>query len=187
MIALPLIRTRSGGLFSFLRLCALLCVFSGTVRAHDQYECWTSALVRADQLELTVTMAQSTALRFVDPEMKVRGLTVANFEQFRERFEKAAPGLCVLTSNRKPLASRKVSVELTDENDVVFKVFYPRPASGPLHFHAAFLKKLGEGYGGILEASDTSGNHLGWEQLSFDNPNYEVTVLAPGKAPAKKT
>jgi hypothetical protein len=187
VIALPFIRTPAGGRSWLFRLCALLCVFSGTVRAHDPYECWTSALVRAEVLELTVTMAQATALRFVDPDSKIRALTSQNFEQVLPKFEKAAAGMCVITSNRKALVSRRVTVELTDENDVVFKVFYPRPPPGPLHFHAAFLKKLGEGYGGILEASDTSGNHLGWEQLSFDNPNYEVTVLPVGQGPARKS
>ncbi len=48
-----------------------------------------------------------------------------------------------------------------DENDVVFKVSYPRPAAGPLHFHAAFLRKLGQAYGGILEAIDASGINIG--------------------------
>lgn len=185
MTVLPVIRIPQGGASWLFRLGLLLAVLTGPARAHDPYECWTSALVRAEYLELTVTMAQSTALRLIDPEMKLRGLTSETFEQVRGQFEKAAPALCILTANRRPVASNRVRVEFTDEFDIVFKVFYPRPSPGKLHFHAAFLKKLGEGYGGILEASDTSGNHLGWEQLSFDNPNYEFTVLPPGQAPKK--
>ncbi|MEO5960822.1 MAG: hypothetical protein ABIZ49_07400 [Opitutaceae bacterium] len=129
-------------------------------------------------------MAQSTSLKLIDPEGRIRGLTEENFALHRARFEKEGAALFVLTSQRKPLPVRKVVVELTEENDVLFRVTYPRPLPGPLHFHAAFLQKLGEGYGGILEVADTSGNHLGWEQLSAENPNYEVKVLPPS-APKK--
>jgi hypothetical protein len=149
-------------------------------RAHDPYEAWTLAVVRSERLELGITMAQSTALRLIDPEMKARALTFQNFEAHRPRLEKEAAALFVLTSGRDTrLTANRVEVQLTDENDVVFKIAWPRPAPGRLHFRATFLAKLGQGYGGILEVSDTSGNHLGWEQLSWENPSFEVTVPAP--------
>lgn len=173
----------------FARLVLACVLFVGTfgvAQAHDPFECWASALVKPEQLDLTLTMAESTALRLVDPQAKIRGVTSEVFAKLKPDFEKAAGELMVITSLRKPLVPKSVQVERTEENDIVFRVIYPRPAVGRLHFHAAFLKKLGEGYGGILEASDTSGNHLGWEQISTDNPNYEVTVLPPGQGPAKK-
>ena len=82
-------------------------------------------------------------------------------------------------------AGRKVEVEFTEENDIAFKVIYPRPPPGRLHFHGAFLKKLGEGYGGIIEINDAAGLNLGWEQLSAENPNFEITVPAAKPAPKK--
>ena len=162
----------------------LVVFYAAPLRAHDVFEIWTIAVLRTDHLELGITMAQSTALRLIDPAMKARALSVDNFATHRARLEREAAALCVLTSNRKPLAPRRVEVELTDENDVVFKVIYPRPAPGRLHFHAACLKKLGEGYGGIFDASDTTGNHLGWEQLSFENPNFEL-IIPTSPAPQK--
>jgi hypothetical protein len=153
-------------------------------RAHDAFEIWTIAVLRADHLELGVTMAQSTALRLIDPQMKAGAITTENFALHRPRLEQEAARLCILTADRKPLATRKIEVELTDENDIAFRIAYPRPAPGRLHFHAACLKKLGAGYGGILDASESSGHHLGWEQLSSENPNFEVTIPAPS-SPAK--
>lgn len=124
-------------------------------------------------------MAESTALRLIDPHAKIVALVPENFATHRPRLAAEAGALYVLTAGRKPLAPRQIAVVLTDENDVAFKVIYPRPAAGRLHFHAAFLRKLGQGYGGILEASDTLGNHLGWEQLSSENPNVEIVIPAP--------
>jgi hypothetical protein len=152
-----------------------------SARAHDAFEIWTIAVLRADHLELGITMAQSTALRLIDPQMKARAITFENFGAHRERLEQEAARLCILTHDRKPLAPRKIDVELTEENDIAFKVIYPRPPPGPLHCHAAMLKKLGQGYGGLFDASEPNGRNLGWEQLSFENPNFEITIPAPTK------
>jgi hypothetical protein len=134
-------------------------------------------VLHPDRMELTVTVAQSTALRLADPKSRIRGTSKATFAQRRELFEREAAALHVITSGRATkLVARKTEVELTDENDVVFKATYPRPEAGRLHFHAAFLKKLGESYGGMIEINLPGGENLGWEQLSFDNPNFEITV-----------
>ena len=145
-------------------------------RAHDAFEIWTIAVLRHDQLEVGITMAHSTALRLIDPQMKSGAISAENFAEHRERLQQDAPTLCILTSGQKPLVAQKVEVDLTEENDIVFKIIYPRPAEGRLHFHARCLRKLGTGYGGIFDASDATGNHLGWEQLSFENPNFEISI-----------
>jgi hypothetical protein len=147
--------------------------------AHDAFEIWTIAVLRHDQLELGITMAQSTALRLIDPQMKSGANSAENFAAHRERLQQEAGALCILTNGPKPLVAQKVEVELKDENDIVFKIIYPRPAAGRLHFHARCLIKLGTGYGGIFDASDAAGNHLGWEQLSFENPNFEISIPKP--------
>jgi hypothetical protein len=169
-----------------LRIALILAAFAtaSAVRAHDPYESWTSVLLRSESLELNITFAQSTALRLIDPEAKISGLTTENFATYRPRFEKEAAALFILTAGRKPLLPRTLTVEFTDENDVAFKVIYPRPAPGRLHFHAVFIRQLGAGYGGIVEAADMQGNQLGWEQLSSENPNFEIVI--PESSSTKK-
>ena len=164
------------------RLVALLSLVAGIAGpawAHDPYEIWAMAVLRSDHLELGVTMAQSTALRLIDPQGVGGVISFENFATHRDRLLAEARKLYVLTAARRPLPPEKVAVELTDENDVVFTLRYARPAAGPLHFHAALLKKLGAGYGGILDVSQPGGAHLGWEQLSFENPNFEISLPAP--------
>lgn len=158
-----------------LRLFA--CLLLATVaRAHDPYESWASASVHAERLTLTVTMAQATALRLVDPAQKERAITMENFAALKPRLMRAATSLFVLTSARKSLAAQKAEVELTEEKDIVFTLAYPRPAAGPLHFRAAFLQKLGQDYGGILEVLEGTSKDLGWEKLSFEHPSFEVKL-----------
>ena len=170
---------------ALLWLVALVLCFATPLRAHDPYESFTLASVRADALELTTTIAQATALKLIDPEARIAGLTSENFPQVRARLAREGATLFVVTSLKAPLAVRSVVAELTDENDVLFKIIYPRPAPGRLHLHAAFLRKLGPAYGGIIDSADADGHQLGWEQLSWENPNLEITVLPP-PSPAKK-
>jgi hypothetical protein len=170
-----------------MTLACLIALFVGLnfARAHDLYEIWTIAVLRPDHLELGITMAQATALRLIDPQSKVAAITAANLSAHRERLEKEAAALCIVTTARTPLVARKVGVELTEENDIVFRVAYPRPPPGRVHFQAAFLKKLGQGYGGLFDASDSVGKHLGWDLLSFQNPNIEITIPIASTAPTK--
>lgn len=155
-----------------------------SVRAHDPFDIWTMVVVRPDHLELAVTMSRATAMRLIDPEMKLRALTANTFAVHRPRLEREAAALHLLTAARHRLEPIKVAAELTDENDVVFHVAYPRPPPGRLDFAAAFLQQLGRGYGGILDVSTADGRHLGWEQLSFENPAFAVTL--PPSTPAAR-
>jgi hypothetical protein len=162
----------------------LLLLFVPALHAHDPYDSFTSATLFPDRLELTVTMAQATALQLVDPDRKLGGLTDEVFAKNLARFTREGATLYIVTSDRTRLATKKVDAELTDERDIIFHLTYPRPAPGRLHFHAAFMIKLGEGYGGILDVSDSSGQSINWEQLSWANPNFEVQ--APAAAPPAK-
>ena len=51
--------------------------------AHDPYESFTLATIRANDLELNMTMAQVTALRLIDPKATIAGLTAENFANSR--------------------------------------------------------------------------------------------------------
>jgi len=146
------------------------------VRAHDPYEAFHSAALSRDRLEMIITMAQSTALRLIDPAARIPGFTQENFSVHRSALLREAAALFRLTSAARPLPAQSAAVELTDENDVVFRVTFPRPGPGPLTFSAAYLAKLGDGYGGLLEVTDAAKKNLGWEQLLWSRPDFEVTL-----------
>src|SRR4051794_38287967 len=83
------------------------------LRAHDPYESWTAVALRPATLEINITMAQSTALRLVDPDAKIHGLTEENFPAHRALFEQEAAMIYILTTGRTPLKPQKIVVEFT--------------------------------------------------------------------------
>lgn len=163
-----------------MRLLAVLLGFIAALlprgSAHDPFEAFHSATLQPDRLDLVVTMAQVTATRLVDPSGSLTALTPENLAVHRPRLLREGTALFTLTSLGKPLAARVVELEFTEENDLVFKLTYPRPEPGRLVFAAAYLKKLGDGYGGILELTDPAGRNLGWEQLLWMRPTFACEV-----------
>src|SRR5262249_42996217 len=137
-------------------------------------------------MEMLVTMAQVTALKLIDPAKKIMQFTPENFAEHRARLVQEGATLFAVTSLKSPLKSQKVEVELTDEGDIAYKIIYPHPAPGLLMLNAAFMKKLGDGFGGIIDATDADGHHLGWDQLSNENTTLVVMLPKPGETPAKK-
>lgn len=128
-------------------------------------------------------MAASTALKLIDPEGKLSPLRPETIADQRPRLAHEAELLFILTNERKPLKVLRATVELTPENDLVFTVTYPPPAAGRLLLSAAFLRRLGDGYGGIIEVNDRQGRNLGWEQLRWAQPNFDLTL--PPETPAR--
>jgi hypothetical protein len=157
---------------------------AASARAHDPAQSFTLATIRAADLELNLTMAQLTALKLADLDPKVGALTTENFAHYRDQLAAAGRAMFVVTAGTSVLPVQSVRVELTEENDVSIRLYYARPPPGRLHLHAAFLRKLGDGFGGILDTTDDAGRQLGWDQLTWDNPNLEITVPTPA-APRK--
>ena len=127
----------------FIFSCLILLAPASPARAHDPFEAFHNAALSRDRLEITVTMAANTALHLIDPAVRLPGLTPENFPAHRHALLREAVALFRLTSARRPLPAQSAAVELTDENDVVFRIVYPRPAPGALTFSAAYLAKLG--------------------------------------------
>jgi hypothetical protein len=160
----------------FLFFLAMHCALAPAARAHDPYDAFTSATLHPDRLELILTIAASTALRLIDPDSALPALNTANWSELRPRFQRAGATLFALTAKDQQLEPRAIAVELSDENDLIFHITYPCPRAGTLEFYAAYLKKLGDGYGSILDFHDPSGRNLGWEQLLWAHPNFTVAI-----------
>ncbi len=166
----------------------LVSALTGVARAHDPGESWTNAILQPDGLKVTITMARVCATLLLDPSGKEPGgITEDNFPAYHDRLKTLAGELYVITSGRAPLKPREVEARMTEELDMEFILVYPRPAAGRLHFHASFLVKLGSGFNGMIYLTESTGKDLGWDQISADYANLEVTIPATLPAPAKKS
>ena len=160
----------------------LALLFAAPAAAHDPYEVTMNATARPAQLELVVTMSSPNATSLLAPGTARRRLTPQDFSAFHARLVAAGPGLFALTAATAPLPARTTRARLTEENDVEFTLVFPRPVAGPLVFRAAFFARLGEGCGGTLDVSDTSGRHLGSAQLSTAQDSLALSLPAPSPA-----
>jgi hypothetical protein len=161
------------------------------VRAHDPSECWTEVIVHADKMEVIVTMAQVATLKLIDPANKIPTINEDNLAGLRPLLLKEGAALFGITSVKTRLAPRSVDVELTEENDISFRIVYARPPPGLLTINSEFIRKLGVTFGGLIDARDTEGHQLGWDQVSAENPTLVVMLAKAGNpaaapAPQKK-
>ena len=105
-------------------------LLASVARAHNPYESWVTGRLRGDRFEVSITMAQITAVLLLDP--KIRALTPENFPTHRARLEAAAAGFLVFTAAQKALPLRRATVELTPKRD-----------GTDIGWHASFDRTLG--------------------------------------------
>lgn len=147
-------------------------------RAHDPFEITADARIRGDSLEISVTMARSTAMTIAAGGKLSPSFDPEKFEQLRPQFAACAARLFDITAAGKPVAVREVRVELGRELDVEFHLVFPRPAKSPLRFHGALVTKLPQGYGATLTVVAPEAM-LGQKLLTAEDPSLEVGLQPP--------
>ena len=137
------------------RMHVLRLVFSAfltlvVLRAHDANEITAEAWIRGATIELTVTMARSTAMRVLAGGVEAQAFAPADFPTVRDRLAAIAPRLFDVTGGNVALKPRSARVALAVEDDVEFKLVYPLPTTLPLRFRATHVTSLPDEYGVAL-------------------------------------
>jgi hydrogenase/urease accessory protein HupE len=161
---------------------ALVLGLGGTAQAHDPFQITTDARLRADALEVRVTMLGNTAAHLCGAVDGGRiELDAATFAALRGAFERCAPGLYEIRAGGAPLPPTLSEIALGVEGDVDFRIVYPRPAKAPLRFDAVHLARLTDPtYGAELTVTG-EGTFLGQALLRADARTLEVPLT--GAAP----
>lgn len=161
-----------------LLVAACLALGAGQLHAHDPFEITADARLRDDTLELVVTMARSTALSVAAGGRESPTFDPAQFEKLRPKFEACAPSLFELTAAGRKLALKRVTLALTIENDVEFRLVYAAPRRPPLRLRATHVTKLPYGYGVVL-AVHSARDELGRDLLVAGSPELVLERLEP--------
>lgn len=179
--------TQTSGLRSsrttLIQALAFALAFILPLRAHDIYSSWTEAVLRADRLELTLTLARASALRLLPNGKTLPPITPGNFAEYASPLKAAAPDLFEINSGGKLLGLSSSEVTISGDADITFKLNYPRPAQGSLRFAANYLFQLVDGHVGTLVVSDPSGRDLGWSPVTVDQAVFEIRL--PASSPVK--
>jgi hypothetical protein len=160
------------------RTLALALAFIVPLHAHDIYSSWTEAVLRADRLELTLTLARASALRLLPNAKKLPPITPENFSEYASPLKAAAAELFEIKSAGKVLGLSSSEVTISGDADITFKLNYSRPDPGALRFAVNYLFQLVDGHVGTLVVSDSSGRDLGWSPVTVDQAVFEVQLPA---------
>lgn len=153
--------------------------------AHDIYSSWTESFVREDRLELTLTLARSSALRLIPDSAALPTITPENFASYEPHLKKAAPTLFAITTGGKQLTLTSSDVAISGDADVTFHLVYPRPPPGKLRFVAQYLAHLVDGHVGTLVVNDRAGKDLGWSPVSIEQPVFELSIPTSRQPPKR--
>jgi hypothetical protein len=157
-------------------LATLVLAGSFILRAHDIYSSWAETKILADRLELTLTMARSSAHDLLPDARSRPPISPASFAGVEKELRAAALRLLKITSDGKPLPVRTVAVKISGDNDVAFTLSYPQPSTGTLTFSLHYLRELVDGHVATLVISNARGDDLGWTPLTVDQPNFQISV-----------
>lgn len=153
-------------------------------RAHDIFSSWTDAHVRDERIELFFTLSRSSALRLVPDSNALPPITPDNFGGYAKSLREAASYLFELSAAGQPLALSASDVKIAGEDDVEFRLTFPRPAAGPLRIQGNYLQYLVDGHTGTLVVFLGQDTKLGWAPISYDQPFFDVPIPAPGTVAA---
>ena len=145
--------------------------------AHEPFQSYASVRLRASQLEVSLTMSMIAAERLLDPR-PTELLSPETFDVQAPRLRAGAAGLFQLTAGTSPLSPQSANVYLTEENDIEFRLVYPRPAGGRLNIVLSYLQKMSDDHHATLAVVDEAGANFGWEELTPDAPGLIVVLPA---------
>ena len=150
-------------------------------RAHDPFEVGVLARLHQESFVVRITLARSTAFKLcASATGGRRTFEKDQFETIRPAFENCARDLVVLERGGEKLAPRTVNATLTIDEDIELEIVFPRPAAGPLHVDAGFMRVLGEGYGGTLVVAD--GNVVLCDKRIQIEMGTDADVMVPTSA-----
>lgn len=171
--------------------------------AHDPYQAYTDVTLRSNQMELNFSIGRFTTARLLldNPAASLPPppmLDEESFNRFLPKLKQVGKKIFEITACGTNLAPRAVDVQLNEEGDaVVFTIIYPRPATGPLRFAAAYIKLLpDDGYATTLSVFDKAhqllafADTLNMENMTFDFKSLPITKpsaqIVPSSMPHTK-
>ena len=107
----------------------LLFVFAARVFAHDPFEITAVGRVTPNEMQFTVTMTRSTGKGLaLGLSENFNNFDPKEFATWQPKLELVAPDFFEILSQGKPLLLRNVTVTLTEEEDLEFRLIYAPPA-----------------------------------------------------------
>lgn len=169
-----------------LRILAIWCSLGwmlSPARAHDPLDSSTRLVVLADQIRIESTLGADAARAFLQaarlPATEVAKLTraTAPFKPIPVAKD-LAPRLFEATAGAERLEASHFTVQPMEE-DIIFVVFYPRPAGDKVALRAAYFDETKDLRPGVFVAIDEKRTKLLTILLSPQKTSFELPLRAP--------
>ncbi len=164
---------------------ALGFALAGVAQAHDPLQSWTTVSLKDGGIEVQTTMASYAAQSLLENGARRPPLISDNFEDYLPELQQAALGLFVVTAAGEVLAPKDASVELTEELDIEFHVYYPPPGAGPWRIRVTYLDRMPEGFVSSVFVEDNAHKSLAWDDLNVERIYLDVPSQTVPAVPAR--
>jgi hydrogenase/urease accessory protein HupE len=153
----------------------LLILFVKVAYGHDLQASWTVVRFRPDAVELKVKMAADTVRSLIQDAAPQATFEPENFERVRPLLKEFAKNLYEVTADGQRLIPLQADVAVIEDN-IEFRLVYPRPARGPLRLKATYLDRVIPGYFAHVNVVDEAEQPLSSQILRAEAPSMEVSL-----------
>jgi hydrogenase/urease accessory protein HupE len=152
---------------------ALLCVYGGTALGHDVQASWTTARLLPDSCELTVRIHAEAVSMLIQEAAPGATFEPENLERVMPALKSFGKTLYEVSADGRTLEATVTDVSVVEDN-LVFRLVYPRTAGGTLRFKAAHLSRLSPDFIAHLIVTDEAGKVLASQVLRQNQPAVEI-------------
>ena len=163
---------------------ALLAVLAGHARGHDLRVSWTAVRLHPDSCELLVKLHAESVGALIQKEAPGATFEPENFDNVRPALNSFGNSLYEVSAGGRALAPTRTDVTVVEDN-LEFRLVYPRPDGGPLRLKAAYLSRVAPDFIAHLSVTDGAGRPLSSHTLRPDEPAVEIAAAsgAAGSGP----
>ncbi len=162
-----------------LCIIALLLAASGAALGHDVQASWATARFGQDSCELTVRIHAEAVRTLIQDTAPGATFEPENFDNVRPALESFGKTLYEVSEGGRTLSATATDVSVVEDN-LVFRLVYPRTAAGALRLKATHLTRVSPEFIAHVSVTDEAGRPLASHVLRPDHPLVEIEPPSDG-------
>jgi hydrogenase/urease accessory protein HupE len=156
-----------------LCVAALICVFGGDALGHDVQASWTTARLLPGSCEVTVRIHAEAARLLIQETAPGATFEPENLDKVMPALKSFGKTLYEVSAGGRTLEATGTDVSVVEDN-LVFRLVYPRTDEGPLRLKATHLSKLPPDFIAQVSVTDEAGKVLASHVLRQYQPAVEI-------------
>lgn len=152
---------------------ALLCLFGGAALGHDVQASWTTARLLTDTCEVTVRIHAEAVRLLIQETAPGATFEPENLDRVMPALKSFGKTLYEVSAGGRALEATVTDVSVVEDN-LVFRLVYPRAAGGALRFKATHLSRLSPDFIAHVVVTDEAGKVLASHVLRQNQPAVEI-------------